>query len=106
MKSSSFIFIAILILLNYSCKEHSSRSKRKQVAIVIEKKDDYFNFSYGDRTVSPDYHRSYEISMEIDSITVIINSYSDTLLIKRIGAKKNIILKLFLKQILSLFFFF
>ena len=94
MKLSHFTIIVIFLFIIYSCTDQSSKIKGKQVDIVKNEKEGHFNFSFGDRSVSPEYHRSYEINIELDSITVIINSYSDTLFIKKIKSPDEVFDKL------------
>ena len=86
----------MILLFNYSCANQPTKTKKEQEEVVVEKKikEEYFNFSFGDRSVSPEYHRSYELNFEIDSMSILIDSYSDTLLFKKLKSPVNLFDKL------------
>ena len=96
MKLSHLIILAIVLLFNYSCaNQHTGRKEEKEEVVAKKEiKEEYFDFFYNDGSVSPEYHRSYEIIIRIDSITVLIDSYSDTLLLKKIKSPNDVFKKL------------
>ena len=96
MKLSHSIFIAIILLFNYSCTNPSTKTNKENVEVLAEReiKEEYFDFFYNDASVSPDYHRSYDINIRIDSITILIDSYSDTLFFRKIKSPKDVFKKL------------
>lgn len=96
MKFLYYILIAIVLLFNYSCSNQPVKTKEEKEEVVVHKeiKEEYFDFFYNDASVSPDYHRSYDINIRIDSITVLIDSYSDTLFFKKIKSPKDVFKKL------------
>jgi len=85
----------VCLLSFYACKTMDKKMKNKIKQIET------FTYAFGDASVPPPYHRSYEIHVNKDSVKLTVDSYGDILASKEYELPEDafkIIEKLLLKH--------
>ena len=79
------LFLVVLILAAFvvACSSGSTNIQKD-----LKGKITMYVYHYGDRSVAPDYHRSYTIEVSADSTVFIVTTYGKELLRKTYNQNK------------------
>ena len=75
----SFLFLSVLMLAAFvvACSSGSQNVQKEVKGEITE-----YVYHYGDRSVPPEYHRSYTIAVSADTTVVVVTTYGKELLRK------------------------
>jgi len=75
---STLLFLAFLLVVFVAACSNASRNIQQDKKVKITK----YVYRYGDRSVPPDYHRSYSIEVSADTTVFTVSTYDEVLLRK------------------------
>ena len=68
---SALLFLAFLLVVFVAACSNVSRNIQQDKKVKITK----YVYRYGDRSVPPDYHRSYSIEVSADTTVFTVSTY-------------------------------
>lgn len=83
MKKLIFLSISVFLISCSNTKKVISDNSKGNT------KMNYLKFRFGDSSVAPEYHRSFELTFKNNSVKIVVNSYGDILTDETIKLKSD-----------------